>query len=71
MYCTFMIVSLPQNANLEHQQINFIAGQNCLYYNFSQRENAVPEHEQIVPLQEGTALSERFEPEKAFLTISK
>ncbi len=44
------------NANLEHQQINLIAGQNCLYFKVSQRENAVPEQEQIVPLQEGTAL---------------
>ena len=41
LHCTFLIVSLPKNAFLEHQQINFIAGQHCTNFNVSHPETTI------------------------------
>ena len=50
MYCTFLIVSLHENAIPKHQKINLIAGLHCTYFNVSHLETNIRAHQQIDPL---------------------
>ena len=43
-------LSLPEIAIPEHQQINLIAGQHCIYFKVSYPENLIPERHQIDPV---------------------